>query len=170
MMGPVRALQVATHFKTVSGVDRAGNRRGDMLSACSPNDPDPTKVARTLMDLTDEEVRQLAEPIFRMEHARAALDESLSHGLMTSEEDFTLLAGFNDRWGIAPFSDVLHEARALYRTQQRLVFALGVLTVVEPPHLASLPVEVVAKICDEVWLSCPCAEDAPRCSRQPCES
>eukprot|EP01047_Picozoa_sp_COSAG01_P041025 COSAG01_NODE_3492_length_6012_cov_2.863037_5_plen_57_part_01 len=53
MWHPIKNLQTATHFKRVPGLDQEGHQRDDMLEACGPNDTDPSKVAMTLMDITD---------------------------------------------------------------------------------------------------------------------
>jgi vacuolar protein-sorting-associated protein 4 len=50
IMEPVRKCQDATHFKLVSGLNSKGQTRADMLTPCSPGDPDAIR-----MDLMDVE-------------------------------------------------------------------------------------------------------------------
>jgi len=59
MMQPVRAVQTATHFKTVSGPDRTDPTRikNDYLTPCSPGDPSAQEM--TWMDVPGD---RLLEP------------------------------------------------------------------------------------------------------------
>ena len=74
MMQPIRELQEATAFKRVTGVDRDGVERPDMLTPCHPDDPDPSKEAVTMMDIRDPS--KLLEPKLNINHFRAVLEKS----------------------------------------------------------------------------------------------
>merc|ERR1712070_1124964 len=63
MMEPIRELQEAIAFKLVPGVDRHGVAHQDMLTPCSPGDPQrimPERPQVTMMDIPNPD--KLLEP------------------------------------------------------------------------------------------------------------
>lgn len=62
MMQPVRSVQMATHFKRMRGVGSDGQERDDLLTPCSPGDPEASEM--TWMDVPGD---KLKEPLITLQ-------------------------------------------------------------------------------------------------------
>mmetsp|Transcript_10309 Transcript_10309/g.15073 ORF Transcript_10309/g.15073 Transcript_10309/m.15073 type:complete len:424 (-) Transcript_10309:36-1307(-) len=89
LMEPVRTLQLAQHFKTVSGPDptNPSQIRNDLLTPCPPNEP--RGIEMTIMDVPADRLSEPPVSFRDFERAMRMVRPSVSHNDLGRYQDWT---------------------------------------------------------------------------------